>query len=233
MNKNHIVCLKHGTKYGPEYVNALYNMVARNISIDYEFICYTEDARGILPGVRIEPLPSIPSASGWWYKPLFFNPEIGLDGPVLFLDLDIIICAPIDKLFSYHPGSFCIIRDFNRHTIKTYSGFNSSVFRLDNKNHSHVYENFIKSPEAVIKKFRGDQDWIKNQITTDFHFWPDEWIQSYKWEMRPGDLKRGTDGRQYLPQGTPIVKPETSIAVFHGNPNPHDCKDEWCVKNWR
>ena len=29
----------------------------------------------------------------------------------------------------------------------------------------------------------GDQDWIFAHIKNDFKFWPDEWIQSYKWEM--------------------------------------------------
>ena len=42
--KNYLLCLKHGTKYGPEYVNKLYNMVKRNCSLDYEFVCLTDNA---------------------------------------------------------------------------------------------------------------------------------------------------------------------------------------------
>ena len=44
---NYVVCLKHGKKYGPEYVNALHNMVKRNPPLDYEFVCFTEDTQGI------------------------------------------------------------------------------------------------------------------------------------------------------------------------------------------
>ena len=56
--KKYVVCLKHGKKYGPEYVNTLANMVQRNCTLDYEFVCYTEDPIGIdTSKVTIRPLP--------------------------------------------------------------------------------------------------------------------------------------------------------------------------------
>ena len=33
-----IICMKWGTKYGPEYVNRLASMVKRNITIPYRFV---------------------------------------------------------------------------------------------------------------------------------------------------------------------------------------------------
>ena len=36
--KKYVVCLKHGKKYGPEYVNTLAKMVKRNCTLDYEFV---------------------------------------------------------------------------------------------------------------------------------------------------------------------------------------------------
>jgi len=76
----YVVCLKYGTKYSADYVNKLYNMVKRNLTLDHEFVCYTEDATGIDLGIRIEPIPLMPGVTGWWYKPMFFNPNIGLKG---------------------------------------------------------------------------------------------------------------------------------------------------------
>ena len=38
-NKRYVCCLKHGTKYTADYVNRLKNMVDRNITVPYEFIC--------------------------------------------------------------------------------------------------------------------------------------------------------------------------------------------------
>lgn len=229
----YVCCLKYGHKYSAEYVNKLYYMTKRNLTLSHEFVCFTENSTGIDPDIRIEPLPNLP-VQGWWYKPMFFNPKLGLSGTLLFLDLDLIIFNNIDKLFTYKPGEFCIIRDFNRYLVKDYKKFNSSVFRLETGQHPQVYKEFVTNSGTITKKYHGDQDWIYASIKSNYSFWPDEWIQSYKWEMRKKPkMIRGQSGkRNFETPGEPIILPETSIAVFHGDPNPHDCVDPWCAKNW-
>jgi len=231
---NYVVCLKWGTKYSAEYVNKLHAMVERNLTIDHEFVCFTEDSSGISPEIRVEPLSLIKGASGWWYKPMFFDPNFLLEGTILFLDLDIIVFDNIDKLLKISPGKFFIIQDFNRCRFKGFKKFNSSIFRLETGQHSHVYTNFIEDSAKICKRFLGDQEWMYYQIETNYEYWPTEWIQSYKWEMR-GNPKLGNgprDQRDFLTPGNPKVGPGTSIAVFHGSPNPHVCKDPWVQKNW-
>lgn len=233
--KRYVVCLKYGNKYSSEYVNRLYQMVKRNLTLDYEFVCFTEDPKGIDNHITIRALPIQSGIQGWWYKPFFFNPNLGLDATTLFLDLDMIVFNNIDNLFTYKPGEFLIIRDFNRILVKNYQKFNSSVFRLEPAQHSQVYREFIKNPQQIMRRFPGDQDWIRHQVTDNFSYWPDEWIQSYKWEMRgKPQMDRAQRGeRDFLVTGDPTIKPTTSIAVFHGDPNPHNCKDRWCQENWR
>tara|TARA_B110000503_G_scaffold88117_1_gene133643 strand:- start:792 stop:1424 length:633 start_codon:yes stop_codon:yes gene_type:complete len=210
-------------------------MVKRNLTVPFEFVCFTEDKTDIDPTIIIKNIPISPQISGWWYKPMFFNPKIGLEGTILFLDLDIIVFKNIDKLFTHKPGEFLIIRDFNRCAIKNYNKFNSSVFRLSTGQHSYVYDNFIKNPTNVIRQFHGDQDWIRASIKTDFDYWPDEWIQSYKWEMRgkPRMIKDANRKLNFEHPGHPNILLETSIAVFHGEPNPHNSIDPWCKENWK
>jgi len=233
---NYVVCLKYGNKYSASYVNRLYNMVQRNLTLDYEFVCFTEDATGLDARIRVESLALVKGIEGWWYKPMFFNPALPLNGTILFLDLDVVIFRNIDTLFTYKPGEFLIIRDFNRHIFKEYKKFNSSVFRLTVGQHSHVYENFIKDSRRICRQFKGDQDWIYAQVTKDFSFWPTEWIQSYKWEMRsktPINRTHPKGERDFIKNGNPSVLEDTSIAVFHGDPNPHHCKDPWVIEHWR
>lgn len=210
-------------------------MVDRNLTLDYQFICFTEDSQGLDEHIVVRNLPIHHGIYGWWYKPFFFNPDLGLDATTLFLDLDMVIFKNINNLFTYKPGEFLIIRDFNRFIIKNYQKFNSSVFRLEPRQHQHVYKEFAKNPQQVMRRFPGDQDWIRNQITDNFSYWPDEWIQSYKWEMRgKPQMDRAQRGqRDFLTPGEPKIKSETSIAVFHGDPNPHICKDRWVIDNWR
>ena len=233
--KYYVVCLKWGDKYGPDYVNKLYNMVQRHLTIDHEFVCLTENSKNLDSGIKILDLELMDSIEGWWYKPTIFNPELGLNGTILFLDLDMIIFRNIDKLFSYHPGEFIIIRDFNRHVIPNYDKFNSSIFRLDTGQHAQVYHDYMADKVSISRRFQGDQDWLRFSIKNKYTYWPNEWIQSYKWEMRGKPrMSHGPRGsRDFELKGDPKILDETSIAVFHGDPNPHYCKDDWVIANWK
>ena len=80
----------------------------------------------------------------------------------------------------------------------------------------------------------GDQDWITKRAKDDINHWPDDWIQSYKWEMIGlKDTKLLTkDGRKFF--RTPAtIKDENKVAVFHGEPKPFNCADQWVVDNWK
>lgn len=231
--KVYIVCLKWGTKYGPEYVHRLANMVQRHCSLNYEFICFTDSTKGLASNIKTFKLPPLP-VSGWWYKPWFLSNELPIRGTALFLDLDVVIFANIDKLFSYKPESkFVIIRDFNRQIRKNWDRMNSSVFRFEIGSQSKAYHEFSNNINLISRRFHGDQDFMYKYITK-FDFFPDDWIQSYKWEMRGrSELGIVNGKRNFKTVGVPTINPNTSIAVFHGDPNPADCADPWVVDNWR
>ncbi len=229
--KRYVFCLKWGTKYGPEYVNKLYNMVKRNSTLDYEFICFTENTQGIEPYIKTHPLPNLP-LTGWWYK-IWILSKLPFNGTGLFLDLDLIVFRNMDNLWTYRTDkSFVIIRDFNRVVRPGFDKMNSSVFRFKIGAYSHVYEMFAKDPNQYTRRLQGDQDFMYRTIK-DHVFWPDEWIQSYKWEMRDKkDLTIKNGQRNFNYPGVPKILPDTSIAVFHGQPNIPDCVDEWPRANW-
>jgi len=110
-----IICMKWGTKFGPEYVNRLASMVRRHISRPYRMICFTENPNGIDSSVEIQPLPpmdldpSLPER-GWRKLTVFQKNLAGLEGPTLFLDLDIVILGPLDDFFDV-PGKIRNIND--------------------------------------------------------------------------------------------------------------------------
>ena len=232
--ENYVVCLKWGNKYSPSYVNTLKRMVKRNLTLPYEFVCFTEDNQGLDSDIKVLPLPML-EVIGWWHKVMMFDPNLPLKGNILFLDLDVVIFKNIDNLFHFKPNSFCIIRDFNRHVVKNYNKFNSSVFRLTTGQHSNVYTDFKKNTRNTMKRYPGDQDWLRASINSNYNYWPEEWIQSYKWEMRgkPKFDKMPKGKRDFEMPGDPVIKDTTSIAVFHGDPNPHNCKDPWVIENWK
>lgn len=233
--KRYVLCLKHGTKYSSAYVNKLYNMVQRNCTLDYEFVCLTDDANGLDPRVKIIPLPG--GLSGWWCKPYMFSRELPINGTVLYIDLDVVISGNIDKLFTYSPGHWCTVRDFTRAMRPKWHKYNSSVVRFETSQLANVWEDFEKDHLNIQRKYHGDQDWLFEATQTKkAMLYPDSWILSWKWEVRkskefaPGGM-RGNRKFRYVENVKPRI--ECCIAVFHGDPNPHNCEDPWVVENWK
>lgn len=228
---NYIICLKWGKKYSAEYVNNLYAMTQRHCTVPHEFVCFTENRKGIDKQIRTIDLPTM-NVDGWWYKPWFFSKDLPIQGTLLYFDLDVIVFRNIDKLFSYKPKQFCIIRDFNRSLRKNYDRINSSVFRLESGMFHNIYKQFEVDPKMHMQKNRGDQDWMYRNIR-NYNYWPDEWIRSYKWEMRDRrDLQLHKGKRNFVVDTPPKILDDCSVAVFHGEPNPADANDSWVRKHW-
>ena len=117
-NERVVLCMKWGTKYGPEYVNRLYAMVRRHLHGSFRFVCLTDQNDGIRAEVQCLPIPDLKLPDGiperGWKKLTTFEANLhGLHGTALFLDLDIVIVDDIDCFFE-HPGEFVIIHDWKR-----------------------------------------------------------------------------------------------------------------------
>lgn len=234
-SKNYLLCLKHGTKYSSEYVNKLYNMVARNCNLPYEFVCLTDDATGLDPKIKTIPLPS--NLQGWWCKPYMYSNDLPIKGTILYMDLDVVIASNIDKLFTYQPNHWCTIRDFTRAMRPDWKKYNSSVVRFKTGQLDHVWTEFQTNQRDIQRRLHGDQDWLFEATRkSQAMLYPDSWILSWKWEIRRTKEfdYSGTKGNRKFKQ-IENVKPriECCVTVFHGDPNPHNCEDPWVVDNWR
>lgn len=234
--KNYVLCLKHGTTYRANYVNKLYNMVKRHCTLDYEFVCLTDDARDINNNITILPLPG--GIAGWWCKPYMFSKDLPLNGTVLYLDLDVVIASNIDKLFTYQPNNWCTIRDFTRVMRPKWHKYNSSVVRFQTGQLDFVWEEFDRDKINIQRRLHGDQDWLWEATRNkQAMLYPDSWIQSWKWEVRKDKTFKpgGVKGKRTFNTIDDLAKPrvECAVCVFHGDPNPEHCLDPWVVDNWR
>jgi len=227
-----IVCLKHGTKYDSSYVNKLFNMCSRNLTIPFKFACITENPIDLNPNIKIIHLPKV-NLNGWWFKPYVFSREIPIEGTIIFMDLDLVIIKNIDHLWTFEPNKFCIIRDFNRKHIAGYNKFNSSIFKFLKGSMHYVWDNLIININQT-KQMHGDQDWIFKQVRSNYSFWPDDWFQSYKWEIRSRqDVILENNKRKFKHVINPNIPQASSILVFHGDPKPEDVLDPIIVDNWK
>ena len=108
--------MKWGTKYGAEYVNRLYQMVRKNLTIPFQMICLTDDTNGIDDEIKCFPIPELVLPDGLpergWKKLTTFSPDLyGLSGNILFLDVDLVIIDNIDCFFSIISPIFSHIMD--------------------------------------------------------------------------------------------------------------------------
>ena len=230
---NHIVCVKWGNKYISQYANILYNMVKRHTTVPFEFHCITDDIKGLDPHIKTIKLPNDPWIKTWWSKLWMFGGHFPLQGNILYFDLDVIVFKNIDELFNYNPDKFMIIRDFNRCRIKDWKLCNSSVMRWKTGTVNYLWDDFVSKPNVVMGDNHGDQDWITKRAKQDINHWPDDWIRSYKWEMIGYKDTKARRGPKLIFDRPPKIIEANKVAVFHGEPKPFNCGDEWVETNWK
>ena len=230
---NHIVCVKWGNKYISQYANILYNMIKKHTKVPFEFHCITDDPIGLDSHIKTIKLPNDPWIKTWWSKLWMFSTDFPLKGNILYFDLDIIVFKNINELFNHNPDKFMIIRDFNRCRIKDWKSSNSSVMRWKVGTMNYLWNDFVTKPNKVMQENHGDQDWITKRAEQDINHWPDEWIRSYKWEMVGFKNTKIRKGVKHVFQHPARITEQNKVAVFHGEPKPFNCGDEWVEANWK
>jgi len=248
--RRHVLCMKWGTKYGPEYVNRLYAMVRRHLTGDFRFICLTDDSSGIRSEVQCLPIPALNvqlapgQRDGAWKKLTTFDAHLcqqyGLRGTALFLDVDVVVVGALDDFFR-QPGEFLIIQDyprwwrFGRRIIG-----NSSVYRFALGAHVDVLDYFRAHMDAVQARYRNEQTFLSHFLHQQgkLAYWPPAWCPSFKYHSIPPwpvNYWRA-----------PTLPPEARIMIFHGECNPPDAlagqrnrrlrfiqPAHWVAEHWR
>ena len=210
-----VICMKWGNKFPPYYVNRLFGMVKRNLTIPFRFVCFTDEDSGIRPEVEIKSLPNLnlpeDSPERGWRKLTVFKKNFGnLEGMTLFLDLDVIIVDNIDSFFSY-PGKFLIAHDKKR--PNKIEG-NSSVFRFTIGAFPQILEFFENNIDIVKNEVRHEQAYLSREMHKlgKLSYWPDEWVPSFKYRCCPNWLMSWFK--------SPFIPDNSKIILFHGLPNP-------------
>ncbi len=228
-----VVCVRFGDAYGRDYVETLRNMIKRNLTQPYKFVCITDDSTPI-EGVSLIVQPNANYKKGWWHKVHMFDPSLPLHDTILYFDLDVVIHNNIDHLLDVDPIKITGIRDFNRKFNANWNRLNSSVMCWRHRKHQELWNDFVKNP-AHAQRFPGDQDWIWNKARTKIDFWPDDWLQSYKWEIRNNHELEGRAEKRQFKHDDHFVVPEEKccVTIFHGYPKPSQITDQFVVNNWK
>jgi len=223
-----ILCMKWGTKYGPEYVDRLYGMVRRHLRGEFRFVCLTDRPEGVRPEVECLPIPDLALPEGLpergWKKLTTFEADLhGLKGTALFLDLDVVIVDDITPFFEL-PGEFLIIHDWKRPWRVT---GNSSVYRFEIGAHPEVLARFRAEHEAIRARLRNEQAWLSEVLHQQgrLSYWPRAWCASWKYHCMPR-WPMNHFRAPSIPEGARIL-------IFHGVINPPDALAGRSTHAWR
>lgn len=214
MDRN-VICVKWGTKFDAHYVNRLYKMVEKNLTLPHRFVCFTDNADGIDKNIEIRPLPELNDdglpEKAWKKLGLFSRHLADLEGTALFLDLDIVILRNIDDFFNV-PGEFLIIKDWD---FPNANIGNSSVFRFEVNKHANIISDFYSEGKDIRERYKNEQAFLSHEMEQKdiLNFWNKNWCISFK---------RNCLQRWPLCYFKMAKEPSEAvkILIFHGRPNP-------------
>lgn len=221
-----VVCMKWGARYPADFGNRLWSMVKRNTRRPTRLVCYTDDTHGLDREIEAHPLPPIriPDRVSRkpWRKVSLWAPTLpGLEGDVLFLDLDLVVTGSLDEFFDYSPHStFCVIENWTQMG----SGIgNTSVYRFRVGAHSYIYERFEREADRVLAEFSNSQTYISRTVR-EKTFWPRPWCESFKHTLLP-------PWPLNFFKVTPLP-PEAKVVAFTGKPDPDEARDGHWEAPW-
>lgn len=182
--KKQVICINWGRKYGPAYVNRLYAGVARNITPPFSFTCFCDSPEGMRPEVRTEPLPDLDvemprGTQGIWPKARLWSETLGdLEGPVLFLDLDMVIVGNMDGFFEEGaPDDVILAR--NETTPFEKLG-QTSIFRFPVGKLLPLQEKFRADPQGIADRYRFEQRFVTRNAPGGISFWKAGWVRHFR-----------------------------------------------------
>lgn len=220
-------CVFYGNKYEIRYVQHLYNMVKRNLTIPFNFIVFTDHvklAKLLVGDITVKQFKRH-DFEGWWNKIQLFSPESELEGVNFYLDLDVVILDNIDCFIEWGDDkTFGITNDFGQPN----NWYNSSVMKFNNEVTTPAIWDKFMSDRVQWLRLQGDQNVITELMRKSDHLkpFPDDWTFSYKWFSRKVP--------RFSKQKWTFEKdPKAKIAVFHGHPNPHESDQDWVKSNWK
>ena len=214
-------------RYGPEYVNNLYKMVRRQTNLP--FICFTDDAYGIMDEIETYPIYPILDENGevperyWpaWNKiELFGRSELNQYDKKIFFDLDVIIHGDITPILECD-SNFAVCKSVWKEGLFTITPLNSSVMVW--KDNQAVYDEWNKNKLFWILKHKGIDRYFAIE-KVPFDYLP-QVAYSYKKGRSKTDMfdfdenGRCMGWKEGKRAGVFEMFPEMSVAIFHGEPD--------------
>jgi len=212
-----VLVLKSGGRYTFEDVERLATALEIHMPLASVYCLYDKDVnQSKIDKVNIIPMP-YGGWEGWWSKMNLFSPSTEIEKlrPFLYMDLDTLILDSFEEIIPRNKNLFITLEDFYAKK-QIASGL---MWIPANNMTDYVWHYWSYNPVGNIRRYRGDQDFLRAVCTVDTYF---------------QDYYDGIADFKPLPRMQPLQeRPEkASIVCFHGKPSiPEASKSiEWVRK---
>lgn len=206
---------------GIVYVNKLYRMIQRYLTLPHRFFCFTDQWKDGLfeDDIHVRPIdvPITIREIGKWYV---YNEDNGLTGRVLSMDLDTVIVGDMNA-FVRQDKKFIVRKTFGagrrKHNVCNKIG--GGLVAFDAGRYWFLWQVLKRDPKWVKELTGGDERiGLSRFIPKDhIHFWQD---------VLPKRLLRLN---QYQRMNYPK---RTVILAFTGHPRPHEIDHPIVQEYW-
>lgn len=192
------ICLKWGTKYGPEYVNRLYGSIRRFYRKPHSFLCFTDDTRGLRSEIEVKDIEILRKVKNdcFTMEKLFLFDVLDHGGPYCLFDIDILIQSDITRYFDeykFEEPRFAIsarvhgvdipyvkVAPIYKHNGLCY--VNSSFVTWMGDQLKWMPEFYLKNKQIIDYKYKDLDTFLFHCVLNKMHFHPTDMIYSFNHE---------------------------------------------------
>lgn len=198
--------------YSIDWVDKLYRGISRNLDIPFKFTCLSN------VDTPYNTIKLISNSDNYWNKIELFRKNL-FDGPVLYFDLDVVICKNITDAVNNLPQNKMLMVQ-EPYKISNINIINSSVMFWSG-DYSYLFDRYNKEKDSIVMEYSnpstlkfGDQAYIRENVDYDLieNYTTDNFIQWYHHKLK-----------------TPITNP--SILIFTSRQKPSNNTDLDLVKD--
>lgn len=230
------ITMKWGTKYGPEYVNRLYEGIKRTYTGNFEFYCVTDDTTGISSNIKTLTFEDIGYKESNCFtiqKMFLFKKDVlKFAGPYVVLDLDVVVMSdfrPYFDEYKFSEGRFIknYWEEIEGCLHLTFFGscwLNSSFVTWNGDQLDYVYQFYEDNKDIIEWKYE-DLDWFLWCTLRDkLNYHPPKTCYAYSFGAHyPDDMEKYKRRDDYL------------ISIFntsHGEGIELHEADGWVAELW-
>ena len=152
---------RRGPQYSIKWVDRLYRAIARNLDIPFRFTCLSN------VNTPYTTIKLVSNSDMYWNKIELFRKDI-FQGPVLYLDLDVVICKNITNDIINLPKDRLLM------TREPYMNIVNSSVMFWNGDYSYLFKQYVANKDSIVEEYScptnntyGDQSYIKDNVPYD------------------------------------------------------------------